>query len=66
VTGTGPAGGDWQSAAPLERAVNALAARLEAEGWEAVEGGGDPHTRRFCWRRDGDPHTRLEESAWAQ
>jgi hypothetical protein len=65
VSATGPAGRDWQSAEPLEQAVNALAAQLEADGWDPVESGGDPHTRRFCWRREGAPHGRLRETAWS-
>ncbi len=65
VSSPGAAGGDWQSAAPLEQAVNGLAAQLVADGWEPVEGTGDPHTRRFCWRRDDAPHIHLEETAWS-
>jgi hypothetical protein len=65
VSSPGAAGGDWQSAAPLEQAVNGLAAQLVADGWEPVEGIGDPHTRRFCWRRDDAPHIHLEETAWS-
>jgi len=65
VSAPGPSGGDWQSAEPLERAVNGLAAQLVADGWEPVEGTGDPYTRRFCWRRDDAPHFHLEETAWS-
>jgi hypothetical protein len=65
VSSAGPASGDWQSAAPLEQAVNGLAAQLVADGWEPVEGTGDAYTRRFCWRHDAAPHVHLEETAWS-
>jgi hypothetical protein len=65
VSSAGTARGDWQSAAPIEQAVNGLAAQLVADGWEPVEGTGDPHTRRFCWRHDRAPHVHLQETAWS-
>jgi hypothetical protein len=58
-----PGGPDWQSSAALDEAVAALAAELEAHGWEPVAGG-RPHTRRLCWPHDGDPFARAEEAAW--
>ena len=60
---TGPGGPDWQSSEALDEAVAALAAELEAHGWETVIGG-RPHTRRLCWPHDGDPFARAEEAAW--
>jgi hypothetical protein len=60
---TGPGGPDWQSSEALDEAVAALAAELEAHGWEAVAGG-RPHTRRLCWPHDGDPFARAEEAVW--
>ena len=65
VSSATAAGGDWQSATPLEQAVNGLAAQLVADGWEPVERTGDPYTRRFCWRHDSAPHVHLEETAWS-
>jgi hypothetical protein len=59
----GPAGAaDWQSAAPLEQAVDALARQLETRGWQPVEGGADPQVRRFC--RSTPPRIHTEETAW--
>jgi hypothetical protein len=65
VSSAGSAAGDWQSAAPIEQAVNGLAAQLVADGWEPVPGTGDPSTRRFCWRHDRAPHVHLQETAWS-
>jgi hypothetical protein len=53
---------DWQSAAPLEHAVDVLARELEARGWQPVQGGGDPQVRRFC--RSTPPGIHTEETAW--
>jgi hypothetical protein len=59
----GPASaGDWQSAGPLEQAVDALARDLEARGWQPVQGGGDSQVRRFC--RSTPPEMHTEETAW--
>src|SRR3954471_14936196 len=57
ASATAGAAPDWQSAAPLERAVAELAATLEADGWEPVAAGGDAQVRRFCWHGDGAPPT---------
>jgi hypothetical protein len=54
--------GDWQSAAPLEQAVAALARQLEAQGWEPIDTGRDPQVRRFCRRTR--PHLETQEAAW--
>jgi hypothetical protein len=59
----GPGGPTWQSSEALDEAVAALAAELEAHGWEPVAGG-RPHTRRLCWPHAGDPFARAEEAAW--
>jgi hypothetical protein len=59
----GPGGPDWQSSEALDEAVAALAAELEAHGWEPVAGA-RPHTRRLCWPHEGDPFARAEEAAW--
>jgi hypothetical protein len=63
ATPSGPGGADWQSSEALDEAIAALAAELEARGWEPVAGG-PPHARRLCWRHAGDPFARAEEAAW--
>jgi hypothetical protein len=60
---TGPGGPDWQSSESLDEAIAALAAELEARGWETVTGG-RPHTRRLCWPHEGDPFARPREALW--
>jgi hypothetical protein len=55
---------DWQSSEALDEVVAALAAELEAHGWEPVPGG-RPHTRRLCWRHEGEPFARAREAAWS-
>jgi hypothetical protein len=46
----------------LEAALGSLVASIVAAGWEPVQSAGAWSERRFVWRHDGEPPTKLERA----